>query len=451
MTDLVTTDRRTFLRRGAMGAGALWAMSLSPFMARRAYGAAIASPYGPISPKLDETTGLPLLKLPDGFRYMSFSWTGDVMADDVRCPNLHDGMAVVDTQGNSGHLILVRNHEGGNGLPYLDKPSITYATDGAGGTTNLVFDSKHGRWLKDWSSLAGTVRNCAGGVTPWGTWITGEETLNVGHGWSFDVGAQKGDPTPIVDMGRFSHEAMMVDPETGYVYETEDATPSGFYKFIPNVPGKLTLGGRLFMLRVKGRNNFDFGPVGNAAWPVGSIWDVEWVPIADPAASVNSTYAQGAAAPYHGAQFRRLEGAWWGDHTGFFLSTNGGPAGEGQVFEYNPVAETLKLIFVSPTANDVDNPDNIVVTPRGGLMLCEDPSGVLSRLVGLTLDGNTFTFAENNIVLSMAYNDRIPAGNYSGSEWAGACFSPDGKWLFVNIQSPGVTFAITGPWRLGPL
>jgi uncharacterized protein len=252
-------------------------------------------------------------------------------------------------------------------------------------------------------------------------------------------------------MGRFSHEAMMVDPETGYVYETEDATPSGFYKFIPNVPGKLTLGGRLFMLGVKGRNNFDFGPVGNAAWPVGSIWDVEWVPIADPAASVNSTYAQGAAAPYHGAQFRRLEGAWWGDHTGFFLSTNGGPAGEGQVFEYNPVAETLKLIFVSPTANDVDNPDNIVVTARGGLMLCEDPSGDLSRLVGLTLDGNTFTFAENNIVLSMAYNDRIPAGNYSGSEWAGACFSPDGKWLFVNIQSPGVTFAITGPWRLGPL
>src|SRR5688500_19989478 len=110
MTDF-TFDRRTFLRRGAMGAGAFWVLSLDPFMARRAYGAAIASPYGTISPKLDETTGLPLLKLPDGFRYQSFSWTGDMMADDVRCPNLHDGMAVIDAQGNSGHLILVRNHE----------------------------------------------------------------------------------------------------------------------------------------------------------------------------------------------------------------------------------------------------------------------------------------------------------------------------------------------------
>ncbi len=160
-----------------MGAGAFWALSLNPFMARRAYGAAIASPYGAISPKLDETTGLPLLRLPDGFRYQSFSWTGDMMADDVRCPNLHDGMAVVGAQGNSGHLILVRNHEGGSGGPYVEKPSITYADDGDGGTTNLIFDARQGRWMKDWSSLAGTIRNCAGGVTPWGTWISGEETF----------------------------------------------------------------------------------------------------------------------------------------------------------------------------------------------------------------------------------------------------------------------------------
>ncbi len=450
MTDF-TFDRRTFLRRGAMGAGALWALSLDPFMARRAYGAAIASPYGPISPKIDETTGLPLIKLPDGFRYMSYSWTGDVMSDGVRCPNLHDGMAVVDAQGNSGRLILVRNHEGGGGAPYLtDKPSLTYLGDGAGGTTNLIFDAKHGRWAKDWSTLAGTVRNCAGGVTPWGSWITGEETFGPGHGYSFDVGAQKGDTRPIVEMGRFSHEAMMVDPDTGYVYETEDATPSGFYRFVPHRHGKLIEGGRLYMLRVKNQPNFDFGPVS----AVGTTWDVEWVAIDDPDAQTASTFSQGAAAPKGGAGFRRLEGCWWGVHTGYFLSTNGGPAGEGQVFEYNPVAETLKLIYVSPGASDLDNPDNITVTPRGGLLLCEDAAGdgvVGERLVGLTLDGNTFTFAQNDIVLGTAYNDRIPAGNYARNEWAGACYSPDGKWLFVNIQTPGITFAITGPWALGPL
>ena len=251
-------------------------------------------------------------------------------------------------------------------------------------------------------------------------------------------------------MGKFSHEAMMVDPATGYVYETEDATPSGFYKFIPNVPGKLKDGGELFMLKVKDKPNFDFGPVEK----VGTTWDVEWVWISDPTAAVDSTYVQGASAPYFGAQFRRLEGCWWGDQTGYFLSTNGGPAGEGQVFEYNPVAETLKLIYVSPSANDLDNPDNITVTPRGGLLLCEDASGdgfLGERLVGLTLDGNTFTFAQNNIVLASAYNDSIAAGDYTRSEWAGACYSPDGEWLFVNIQSPGVTFAITGPWGPGPL
>jgi uncharacterized protein len=449
MTDL-SFDRRTFLRRGAMGAGALWALSLNPFMARCAEGSAIASPYGPIGPKIDETTGLPLIKLPDGFRYMTFAWTGDLMADDVRCPNLHDGMAVVGAEGNSGRLILVRNHEGAAGSPYLDKSSITYRADGAGGTTNLIFDTKHGRWTKAWSTLAGTVRNCAGGVTPWGSWITGEETFGQGHGYAFDVGAKNGDPRPVKAMGHFSHEAMMVDPSTGYIYETEDATPAGFYRFVPDTPGRLHDGGRLSMLRVKNHPNFNFGPVAT----VGAIWDVEWVPIDDPDAAILSTYAQGASAPHFGAQFRRLEGCWWGDQTGYFLSTNGGPAGEGQVFEYNPIAETVKLIYVSPNANDLDNPDNMTVTPRGGLLMCEDAAGdgvFGERLVGLTLDGNTFTFAQNDIVLPAAYNDRVPAGSYKNQEWAGACYSPDGMWLFVNIQTPGITFAITGPWGAGPL
>jgi secreted PhoX family phosphatase len=443
-------DRRTFLRRGAMGAGALWALSLDPFMARRASGSPISSPYGPISSKVDETTGLRLLQLPDGFRYASFSWTGDVMADGVRCPALHDGMAVIDSVRDRGQVTLVRNHEVALGSPYLYNPSITYLSDGAGGTTNLTFDTRQGRWSEAWSSLAGTVRNCAGGVTPWGSWISGEEIFTPGHGYAFEVGAQKGDPRPLSEMGRFSHEAMMVDPSTGYVYETEDATPSGFYRFVPDVAGKLIQGGRLFMLKAKNRANFDFGPVGS----VGTTWDVEWVPIDDPHAKSLTTYAQGANAPHFGAQFRRLEGCWWGDRTGFFLSTNGGPAGEGQVFEYDPRAETLKLIYVSPAASDLDNPDNITVTPRGGLLLCENGSGdevIGERLVGLTLEGNTFTFAKNDVVLPVAYNDRVPAGNYTTQEWAGACYSPEGNWLFVNIQNPGITFAITGPWGAGPL
>src|SRR5687767_13759161 len=224
MIEANKTDRRTFLRRGAMGAGAVWALSLGEFMSRSVVHATpVASPYGPIGPKLDETTGLPLLQLPDGFRYQSYSWTGDRLRGGVICPNLHDGMAVVDEIGSSGKLILVRNHEGGESdAPYIKRREITYLNDGFGGTTNLIFDTKKERWEAAWASLAGTIRNCAGGVTPWGTWITGEETTLSGHGWQFEVGKELGDPTPLIDMGRFSHEACLIDPATGYIYETED-------------------------------------------------------------------------------------------------------------------------------------------------------------------------------------------------------------------------------------
>jgi secreted PhoX family phosphatase len=475
-----------------MGAGAVWMLSLQELSARSGYrGTRVidgVSPYGPIGPKKDETTGLELLKLPDGFRYWSYSWTGDEMSDGVPCPNLHDGMAVVDDWRSSdsepkvdpelgndvnefgdgdkryddddyrrprtGKVILVRNHEGGVGQTYLTgRPDITYApgemSTGNGGTTNLVFDTKRGKWLASWASLAGTVRNCAGGVTPWGSWLTCEETDAAGHGWVFDVGFRKGNTTPLIEMGRFSHEALMVDPRSGIVYETEDAGNSGLFKFVPYRSGQLDQGGRLYLLAIKDEPNLDLGKF----WPMGTCWDARWVRIDDPTAATESCYAQGAAKG--GARFSRLEGAWWGDRSGYFLSTNGGSAGEGQVFEYDPRDETLKVIYDAPNANSLDNPDNITVTPRGGLLLCEDAAGNQftegERLVGLTLHGQAFTFAMNNMNLTTNYNDAVAAGDYRQSEWAGACYSPDGRWLFVNIQTPGVTFAITGPWGHGPL
>jgi len=498
MTQMTGTNRRTFLRRAASGAGAVWVSSLQDFSVAQALGNTSGdSPYGLPSPKIDGTTGLKLLQLPDGFRYWSYSWTGDLMSDGIKVPALHDGMAVVDEWhddddndhghddrdgrrhgddddddkqwdddrwNRSGKLVLVRNHEPGQGTPYLaNRPDITFAADGAGGTTNLVFDARNGKWLRSWSSLAGTIRNCAGGVTPWGTWITCEETTLVGHGWSFEVGALKGNPKPIVSMGRFSHEANMVDPATGYVYETEDADLCGFFKFVPNRRGRLHSGGRLYMLRVRNEPNADLG----VTHPVGTSWKVDWVRIDDPLAQTLSCYEQGAAKG--GATFRRLEGAWWGDRTGYFLSTNGGAPvvtgagpteGEGQVFEYDPRRERLTLIYESQSADTLENPDNMTVTPRGGLLLCEDNAGINAvrseRLIGLTPKGKAFTFGINNINFTepgfgAPPNPTIAPNDFRTQEWAGACYSPDGRWLFVNIQTPGVTFAITGPWHKGPL
>ncbi len=491
MGGITSTDRRTFLRRSAVGAGALWVSSLQEFALKRALAKPhiAGSPYGPISPSIDETTGLPLLELPEGFRYRSYGWTGDIMSDGVPTPSLHDGMAVVaelggrgrsglshyddfdrnrggrdkddwwrharhdddddDDRHGSSRLVLVRNHEPAEGAPYLDNPRITYRNDGAGGTTNLIFNTRRGRFEDSWATLAGTVRNCAGGVTPWGTWITCEETPVANHGWSFEVGPLRGSPVPLTDMGRFSHEALMLDPRTGYVYQTEDTNDCGFYRFIPHVPSRLHKGGRLYMLKVVDEWQADLG----GAFPLGTTWRVEWVRIDDPQAITTSVYDQGRVKG--AARFRRLEGTWWGDRTGYFLSTDGGQVGEGQVFEYDPRRQRITLIYDSPSSGEAENPDNITVTPRGGLLLCEDNAGATindaERLLGLTLDGQVFTFAKNNIVLSTSPNGVVQPGSYRQNEWAGACYSPDGRWLFVNIQTPGVTFAITGPWRKGPL
>jgi secreted PhoX family phosphatase len=425
-------------------------LSLAELAARRPYGpVGIPSPYGPLSPKKDDTTGLELLNLPDGFRYVSYAWTGDRLTDGTVCPGAHDGMAVITQKPGTPEIVLVRNHELPSGPAFSKDPSIVYSQAAGGGTTNVTFDMKEGRWLRSWVSLAGTNVNCAGGVTPWGTWLTCEETAQKGHGFIFEVGAEKGDRRPLEAMGRYAHEAVMVDPDTGDVYETEDAAEtSGFYRFVPNVRNDLRQGGDLFMMKVKNRPNVDMG----VGYAIGTTWDVEWVRIDDPLAATRTTFAQGRLKG--AARFQRLEGAWWGDRVGYFISTNGGAEQRGQVFELDPRALTLKLIYESPTAAECDYPDNLTVSPRGGLLLCEDSGNSGStneRLIGLTMHGQTFTFASNNLVLQSSPNAAIAALDYRGGEFAGCSYSPDGQWLFFNIQRPGITVAVTGPWGKGPL
>jgi hypothetical protein len=460
--DSGVVSRRGFLHSSALMLGAAAASGpLQALLARSRRGLALADErYGSLRPVEDQTTGLPLLMLPAGFRYLSYGWTGDRMSDGTITPRLHDGMAV--TTSSYGHVTLTRNHEiSGNGKSF-GPDQITYDPKAPGGTSNLIFNTEAGRFEKSWTSLSGTIKNCAGGPTPWKTWLTCEETVlapgdmigsaanqtplecTQDHGWIFEVPALgDADPVPLQEMGRFVHEAIAVDPETGIVYETHDCPTAGFYRFIPNEQGVLRKGGRLQMLRAVGRDDLSRKVRGKGPFKV------EWVDIKDPTRAHSPGGKDGLGVYMQGkdqgaSTFARLEGCWCGPKEIYFVSTSGGDASLGQIWALDPKTQRLRLVFESPSADVLNMPDNITVSPRGDLILCEDGTWPKQRLHGLTTDGRIYVFAENNIDLRGERNGI--RGEFYDSEWAGATFSPDGEWLFVNIQTPGITFAITGPW-----
>jgi secreted PhoX family phosphatase len=412
-----------------------------------------------IAPVDDEVTGLPLIQLPDGFRYRSFSWAGEQMLGGYTTPAKHDGMGCVAE--TDGIITLVRNHErifAGEPLA----PITAYDGRAQGGTTTLRFDTRKGEWLDARASLAGTFANCAGGVTPWGTWLSCEEAvieadgrlgprfnnrvaeLEQEHGYVFEVPADGvSDARPLKALGRFRHEAIAVDPTTGILYQTEDNQPrSGVYRFIPLREGSLDEG-RLQMMAVRGTSDM------RRDVPRDTWMDVAWVDIDDPGASHTpgtldsaGVFAQGKRIG--GATFARPEGCWYESGKVYFSDTTGGNAECGQIYEYEPAAERLRLIFESPRREVLDHPDNITTTPNGGLLICEDRPQRVQRMSALTRGGELVPFAANNVELGPEWGDQ--AGNHRNAEWAGACFSADGNWLFANIQEPGFSVAITGPW-----
>lgn len=421
--------------------------------------------YGPLLP---DPKGM--LDLPSGFSYRIISQAGETMSDGLLVPGAFDGMGCFPLDGD--RVALVRNHElgprafndgafgvGGRLADRLAKDRAYDFSDTGlplpGGTTTLVYDLRTGQTVSQHLSLAGTAVNCAGGTTPWGSWITCEETtltagLEIGkdHGYAFEVpsaGKAPADPVPLTAMGRFRHEAVCIDPRTGVVYQTEDLPDGLFYRYLPNDRRNLAAGGKLQALGLVGvaedadtRNQEGAENLKPGAW-VETRWiDVDGVD--NPYDDLRLRgHAKGAAF------FARGEGVHWGSGELYFTCTSGGAAGAGQIFRYVPSPKEgqageadepgrLQLFVESKDERVLDFADNITVSPLGHIVVCEDRYSETkpNHLKGVTPQGKVYTLGRN-----------VFRGN---AEFAGACFSPDGRTLFVNVQWPGITLAITGPW-----
>ncbi|MCI3933683.1 alkaline phosphatase PhoX [Streptomyces sp. AN091965] len=451
------TRRQVLARTGALGASIAFTGALSELFAGTATAAAQGrAGYGPLVP---DPAGL--LDLPEGFRYKVLSREGDPLrSGEGRVPSNHDGMAAF--RGRRGGVHLVRNHENRVGAK-IGVPTVkglTYDPAAKGGCTALALD-RDDDVLGERVAIAGTAVNCAGGPTPWGTWLTCEETEDKAgtngytkdHGFIFEVDPvdpRRTGAVPLTAMGRFQHEAIAVDPWRGVVYETEDAfqKPFGlFYRFLPDRPeggrGSLRAGGRLQAMRVPGLPDL------SAVQETGaSFRGVEWVDVPDPLA-VSTPIRNQDFGPKGITHAQKLEGCYWGGRCVYFVSSFArsaeGSAGDhyGQVWRYDPARRCLTLVIVFGPDTDVqlpgESPDNICLTPSGGLMVCEDGGGA-QYVYGVTRGGRVYAMARN------AKNIGTPQDPEWG-EFAGVTFSPDHRTMYVNCYTPGTTFAVTGPWH----
>lgn len=404
--------------------------------------------YGPLIADRDK-----ILDLPGGFSYEIIGRAGETMSDGLILPGSPDGMAAFPGKGDE--VVVVRNHEvsagssSGQGAfgrrnELLNKINKDRFYDSGkkspclGGTSTFVYDTQKKAVVRQFLSLAGTIRNCAGGPTPWNSWITCEETvvksggnLARDHGWCFDVPATDrpalADPVPLKAMGRFNHEAVAVDPETGEVFETEDRHEGLIYRFVPKVKGKLAEGGKLYALKVKGKPSLDTRNWSQPTFSVGDSKEIEWIEMKEVESPRDDLrirgFKDGAAC------FARGEGMWYSKGSIFIACTNGGKKQRGQIWKLT--RNKIELYSEPNDADLVDNCDNLTVAPWGDLILCEDGKGD-QFLDVITPEGKIFKLAKNA---------------KSSGEFAGVCFSPDGSTLFVNMQREGLTLAITGPWK----
>jgi secreted PhoX family phosphatase len=447
----------------------------------------------PFPPLQDDPNGI--LALPHGFAYTIASQVGqtDLAFGQGKTPDFHDGTAVVGADRRS--FTLIQNHEmtpnmSAFGVPHVAGTVYDPGSVNASGCTVLTTDGRGNR-TDEWVGISGTVRNCAGGATPWGTWLTCEETFitagatwsaggatgayEKNHGYVFEVFPGRSDqqlPKPIKAFGRFEHEAIAVEPNRTRAYLTEDSSgPNGLvYRW--TAPRGVRLGAGIAnklgdtsgafeamqILLDDGSVLPDVAYITSAQ--LGRPFKVAWTPVPDREATgtpIRSQFADGTVT-----RGKKFEGIWSADRGAYIVNSFAFGATDlpadatkhdGMVWYYDYDDETITLVTYfphntlaegegpTPRFQDLlfDGPDNVSVTPWGTLVLAEDgvrASHVLSAVPG----GPTYAIARNQLA------NGTSNGVSTFSEFTGPTFSPDGKVLFVNIQSPGITLAITGPW-----
>jgi len=436
-----------------------------------------------------------LLSLPSGFSYAVVSVAGQTtLTTGEKSPGRPDGTGAFRV---GGAVRLVQNHElspgAANPVPAIAGTVFDAGIQNAGGCTVLEVTPEGAR-LREWVALSGTISNCAGGITPWGTWLTCEETeARTGtafgangtaaqdHGWIFEVApadANEQHPVPIKAFGRFPHEAVVVMRDDS-VYLTEDASsPNGlFYRWTGSRGTNLKAGalqtlaptaGTFEAMRVKNTDGTWVDDLSRfTSAHIGRALEVSWVPVPDRLAATTSVRKQFSTTG-EVTRSKKLEGAW-GDKSGvFFAASFAGYADipalstphDGQIWYLDHDRQTLTLKAYFPyireqhapspagawtpwTLNQqrslpevFDGPDNVHVSPWGGLIIAEDGEG-LNGLILWTEDGGAQRLARNDILFQGSEN----------SEMTGPTFSPNGSVLFANVQEPGHTFAIRGNFR----
>ncbi len=376
-------SRRAFLATG--GATAL-ALATSPPALAAADAEVDALPYGPLGPP--DANGL---RLPEGFESRVLA-IADRPVEGTRHPwhLFPDGGATFPL--DDGGWVYVSNSE--------------HPSAGVGGVGALRFDGD-GEVVDAYPILTGTRNNCAGGPTPWGTWLSCEEH-DGGRVWECTVEA-KGQGKVRPALGTFNHEAVAVHHEQGALYLTEDKPDGRLYRFAPDRWPSLE-SGRLAVARVADDT-------------------VDWLAVPDASAKDAPTRAQvPESTPFNGG-----EGIWFADDVVYFTTK-----GDGRVWRLEPGADRLSVLY-QPDGDEpvLDGVDNVTVSPAGEVFVCEDHSGE-QDLVVVGADGAA------GRVLRMT--------GQPGSELAGVALAPAGDRLYVSSQRGGpkgigITYEIRGPFR----